>query len=130
MPIRSSFLLLLAPALLLSACANQRQQVVAKDDMLEAAGFADHPANTPARQDMLRRLPPERFVQRTRDGQPVYVFADPLVCNCLYVGDQAAYGRYVQEVQQRQIAQEQWEAERNEDAAWNWDEWDHSHGHP
>ena len=73
---------------------SPQQRVEDKEDLLAAAGFAARPANTPQRQAMLRRLPPDRFVQRARGNQFVYLFADLLVCNCLYIGDQTAYGRY------------------------------------
>ena len=65
------------------------------------------PANTPARVALLRALPANKIVQRTRGSAVRYVYADPLVCGCLYVGDQAAYGRYRQEVFQRHLANEQ-----------------------
>jgi hypothetical protein len=124
MPCRYSFLASLGLAILLSACMSQQQRVENKEDLLAAAGFVARPANTPERQAMLHRLPPDRFVQRARGNQFVYLFADPLVCNCLYVGDQAAYGRYRQEVLRRQLANEQMmAAQMNEDAVWNWDAW-------
>ena len=64
------------------------------------------------------------ILRRTEGGKFVYLYADPLVCNCLYVGDQAAYGRYQNEVLQRQIANEQMlAAETYEDASWDWGPW-------
>ena len=122
MPLRNSVLALLGTAILLSACAKQRAEN--KENLLAAAGFTTQPANTPERQAMLHRLPADRLIQRTRGNQFVYIFADPLVCNCLYIGDQAAYGRYRQEVLQRQIADEKMmAAQMNEDSAWNWGAW-------
>lgn len=56
---------------------------------------------------MLNRLPLHRFVQRVRGDSVTYVYADPLVCDCLYVGSQEAYGRYRQHVQQQNLAGEQ-----------------------
>ena len=105
--------------------APRPQQIVSdREDLLAAAGFRAQPANTPARQAMLRNLPPDRFVRRTRGDQFVYVFADPLVCACVYFGNEAAYGRYRQEVLNRQIANEQLlAAQLNQDAAWDWGPW-------
>ena len=121
---RNSFLALLGVALLVSGCTNPQQRVENKEDLLAAAGFIARPANTPERQAMLHRLPPDRFVRRARGNQFVYLFADPLVCNCLYIGDEAAYGRYRQEMQQRLIANEQLlSAEMNEDTTWTWGWW-------
>lgn len=124
MPIRRPFMALIGPAILLAACMSQQQRVENKEDLLSAAGFTARPANTPERAAMLKTLPPNKFVRRAHGDGFVYIFADPLVCNCLYIGDQAAYGRYRQEVLQRQIANEQMmAAQMNEDAAWNWGAW-------
>jgi hypothetical protein len=121
MPFRNPFLALLGPALFLSACMSPQPRVGNKEDLLAAAGFTVRPANTPERQAVLRHLPPDRFVRRARGNQFVYVFADPLVCNCLYIGDEAAYARYRKEAQQRVIANERLlEAEMNEDTTWTW----------
>ena len=109
---------------MLSACINQREGVQARDDLLAAAGFTVQPANTPARQAALRTLPTNRFVQRTRGDRLIYLYADPLVCDCLYIGDQAAYGRYRQEVLQRQIANDQLlAAQMYDNPDWDWGPW-------
>ncbi len=115
---------LLALAALLSACASPQQVVSNREDLLDAAGFTAQPANTPARQAMLRNLPPDRFVRRARGSQFVYIFADPLVCACVYFGNEAAFGRYRQEVLNRQIVNDQMlAAQLNQDAAWDWGPW-------
>jgi hypothetical protein len=86
-----------------SACASQVQN---KEDMLAAAGFTLVPANTPQRQASLTALPPHKFSRQVRNNNVVYTYADPTICNCLYVGNQAAYGRYRADVFQKQIADE------------------------
>ena len=63
-----------------AACQSQRQAVTTREDQLAAAGFVVRPANTPERQAMLKRLPPNHFVQRTHGDTVHYVYADPLVC--------------------------------------------------
>jgi hypothetical protein len=115
---------LIGVTLLLGGCVSPQQQAENTENLLAAAGFTARPANTPERAAMLRNLPPARVVQRARGDRFVYMFADPLVCSCLYIGDQAAYGRYRQELLQRQIANEaMMSAQMNEDAAWNWGGW-------
>src|SRR4249920_3406725 len=84
-----------------SACANQVQN---KEDMLAAAGFTLVPANTPQRQAALASLPPHKFVRQERNNKVVYTYADPTICDCLYVGDQGAYGRYRENVFQKKLA--------------------------
>jgi hypothetical protein len=101
-----------------SACANQVQN---KEDMLAASGFTVVPANTPQRQTSLTTLPPHKFVQQVRKNAVIYVYADPTICQCLYVGNQAAYDRYRANVFQKKLADEQaFTAQVNE---MNWEAW-------
>ncbi len=73
---------------------------------------------------MLNKLPPHHFVQRVHGDDVHYVYADPLVCNCLYVGSQQAYGAFKLHQQQRNIANEQeLTAAQYSDASWNWGAW-------
>ena len=102
-----SMLVTAAACFLVAGCMSPQQRAVDREDLLAAAGFTVRPANTPARVASLRSLPPNKVVQRTNGPNVSYVYADPLVCGCLYVGDQAAYGRYRQEVFQRQLADRQ-----------------------
>jgi hypothetical protein len=88
-----------------SACTTQ--QVQNKEDMLSAAGFTLVPANTPQRQASLSRLPPHKFAHQVRNNRVIFVYADPTICDCLYVGDQAAYDRYRANVFAKNIANEQ-----------------------
>jgi hypothetical protein len=102
-----------------SACISSAERVREKEDMLAAAGFTQVPANTPQRQDSLASLPPHKFVRQVRGDKVTYSYADPTICGCLYVGDQAAYGRYRENVFQRHLADEQrMTAEMNQDLDW------------
>jgi len=96
----------LAAAACLAGCASPQELVQDHENMLAAAGFLVRPANTPERQQTLASLPPNRLVQRFHDDKVAYLYADPLVCHCLYVGSQGAYGLY----QQQRLADEQVEA--------------------
>jgi hypothetical protein len=98
------FATLLVLLFALVACANQVQT---KEDMLAAAGFTLVPANTPQRQASLSSLPPHKFVHQVRGNAVLFTYADPTICDCLYVGNQAAYDRYRANVFQKQIADEQ-----------------------
>jgi len=111
----------------LAACATA-PQIAAKEDMLAAAGFVIRPADTPERIASLRQLPPHRFLWKTRDGKLLTVYADPTVCGCLYVGDQAAYQAYRREVFQKQLADENRLSAMEDDNAammntWPWEPW-------
>ena len=121
---RTIQLLRLAPLLALAACQSPQQQVAQREDNLAAAGFTIRPANTPERQEMLNRLPPHHFVQRGSGDNITFVYSDPLVCDCLYIGDQAAYNRYQAYVQQKNLADQQARtAQMWSDARWNWGPW-------
>lgn len=111
-------LALLAACAAVSACTAQVQN---KEDMLAAAGFTLVPANTPQRQAALKTLPPHKFVHQVRNNAVIYTYADPTICDCLYVGNQAAYDRYRADVFQKQLADEQaFTAQINE---MNWSPW-------
>jgi hypothetical protein len=66
----------------------------AKDMHLEDVGFVMRPANTQAQLDHLRLLPPLKFVARTKNGRRYYLFADPDLCKCVFIGNQAAMDSY------------------------------------
>ena len=108
----------------ITACQSQSTLVAQKEDNLAAAGFVVRPANTPERIAMLNRLPPHQFVQRVNGDIVHYVYADPLVCGCLYVGTQQAYGQYKLHQQQQRLADEQlMTAQTYTDTTWNWGAW-------
>jgi hypothetical protein len=116
--------LLLASILAITGCVTQQEQVSQKEDNLAAAGFVVQPANTPGRQAMINRLPPHRFLRRVQGDTVSYVYSDPLVCDCLYVGSQQAYGRYQSYLQQKRLADEQLSAaQAYSDATWDWGAW-------
>jgi hypothetical protein len=111
---------LAAACIALAGCATPQERAVSSENLLSAAGFSVRPANTPERVASLHSLPPNKVVQRIRGGSVRYVYADPLVCACLYVGDQAAFSLYQQQILQRRLADEQaMTAQMNQ---MNWDE--------
>jgi hypothetical protein len=106
---------------LLTGC--QSTQVLQEEDDLSAAGFSVLIADTAQRQAMMNRLPPNQFVQRVSGDTVHYVYADPTVCGCLYIGTQQAFDQYVSN-QRLDFEEAQRIAYLNfYDAAWNWDAW-------
>jgi hypothetical protein len=121
---RTPWLISLGCALTLAGCDTPQQRISAFEDNLAAAGFIQRPANTPQRQSMLATLPAHQFVRRVQDDSVTYVYADPLVCACLYVGSQEAYGRLQAYLQQQRLANQQaMIAQTWSDARWNWGAW-------
>ena len=110
--------------LLVGACTTPQERVASKEDRLAAAGFVARPADTPRRQALLQRLPADHFSMRAINGKYVYLYPDPLVCGCLYVGSDAAYGRYRQQMLQQRLADEQqMTAQMNSDPGWDFGGW-------
>jgi len=73
---------------------------------------------------MLARLPADKFVMRQNGDRVHYVYADPLVCGCLYVGTQQAYNQYkANELAQHLADEQQLTAQTYSDARWRWDAW-------
>jgi len=113
-----------ASPVLLGGCETQQQRITAKEDRLSAAGFIIKPANTAPRQAMLKQLPPNKFLKRENGDTVHYVYADPIVCGCLYVGTQPAYNQFKSnEVAQRLADERQLTAETYADSTWNWGAW-------
>jgi hypothetical protein len=65
-----------------------------KDMRLEDMGFVMRPADTAARIERLRLLPPRTFVARTKEGRRYYLYADPDFCKGVFVGDELAMNNY------------------------------------
>ena len=90
---RASIAVLAGTALMLGACATATQD---KENMLSAAGFNTRLADTPAKIAALRKFPPHRFFVQNENNKPVYFYADPTICGCLYYGTQVNYQNYRQ----------------------------------
>jgi hypothetical protein len=110
--------------LAVTACQTTTPQAISqKEDHLLAAGFIVRPANTPERQSMLSRLPANHFARLKQGDSLSYVYADPRVCDCLYIGTQEAYDKWQAYAQQQHLADEESMAPMQPDAAWNWGKW-------
>ncbi len=126
-----SIVAVLGLSLIAAGCAADRsQRVMNKEDMLAASGFKFVPANTPERQAAFTKLPPHKFIRQVRGDKVIYVYADPTICACLYVGGQKAYGAYRARVFDKQIADEQATVANDVYymSDWNWAPW--SAGYP
>ena len=105
---------LISAALLAAACAGPEGTATGpegtvsdKDDLLLRAGFVPKKANSAARMASLKALPPHQFVMRTSNTGTRYLYADPTICACIYVGDQNAYDRYRQQMAAQQTARDE-----------------------
>jgi hypothetical protein len=68
----------------------------AQANVMIQAGFMLKAADTPRKMEILRSLPPDTFVRRTRQGRLYWLYAQPDLCQCAYVGNQQAMDNYRQ----------------------------------
>jgi hypothetical protein len=74
--------------------SDARAQQEAVDMHLEDVGFVMRAA-APQEFDRLRSLlPAHRFVGRTINGRRYYVYSDPELCKCIFLGDETAMQSY------------------------------------
>src|SRR5271163_1969134 len=73
--------------------AGAQQAQEATDMHLEDAGFVMRAA-TPHQLDRVRLLPPRKFVARTVNGRRYFLYADPDLCKCVFLGDELAMANY------------------------------------
>ena len=106
-----------------AGCATQQQLVGQKEDLLAAAGFQIRIADNPQRLAAMRSLPAHKFVTRVVNDQPVYLYADPLVCRCVYFGTQQNWAAYRQEVFAKQLADEAQMTALLYQDNWEWGPW-------
>ena len=96
--------------------ADGQWRTLTTEQLLAGAGFQKKVADTPEKLAHLGTLTPaRRLVAHRRDSQLYYVYADPAMCKCLYVGTPAQYQR----VLEKRLANEQLVAQQellNEDA--------------
>jgi hypothetical protein len=92
--------------------------------LMVKAGFHVRRADTPERIAHLGTLTPLKLVRHERAGTPYYVFADPQGCQCVYVGDEAAYREYRKLAQESQAAAVQKLAEGGSGDSMRWGVWD------
>jgi hypothetical protein len=118
-----SYLAITGLVLGIAGCTTPQERVAQKEDLLAGAGFQVRVADSPQRIAALKSLPPNKFVTRVKNGQPIYQYADPLVCKCIYLGTQQNWDAYRQEVFQQRLADEaQMTAIMNQES-WDWGPW-------
>ena len=99
------------------------------EEVLSAAGFHVEAADTPEKLADLQTPPARQVVPETHDGKTSYVYRDPSVCHCLYVGGEPEYQQYQRLQLRKGIADEESDAALNywgwgPDGGWNvWREW-------
>ena len=111
-------------AILLTGCAAIEQaQRASTERILSAAGFEPTPANTAARQKSLASLTPYKVERKLRHNEFYYLYAVPEQ-NLVYIGNQAAYGKYQELLIQQEIANANLNAAQMQmNTAQQWNDW-------
>ena len=92
MKLFKSIVVISALCVAVAACESNSQL---KSDMLSQAGFKPTRPTTPAQLASLRSLPPHKLTKKTTPkGKTMWVYADPTICGCLYIGNQTAHDNY------------------------------------
>lgn len=78
----------------------------AKENQLAAAGFKKRPIKTEAQLADFRSIPSHMIRPATYKGRQVYVYADPTICGCLYIGGPTAYNNYISSATARNMRAE------------------------
>ncbi len=90
-------LALLAGLLAADLLAQTPQQ---RDRLLEQSGFIMRSADTPQKVARMDRLPPLQFLARNSPHGRYYLFADPKLCVCVFLGTEQALTNYKSQVLQ------------------------------
>ena len=94
----------LAAALTVPGCAGpSKDPTFQQMNALAAAGFDFKLADTPAKLERINKLPQLRLAQVEHKGRQVYVYTDAQGCQCLYLGDEKAYRRLLDQPRQQKI---------------------------
>jgi hypothetical protein len=94
-------------ALVGCATAPTSSPAQSQADLLNAAGFKLHTANTPQKQAYMKTLPAKKVVSNQHQGQTCYLVCTDPGSNQCYLGDKAAYQRYQQMAIQQNISEDQ-----------------------
>ncbi len=108
-----SWIVILGIAFALAACSTPHG-TGDQSPLLVSAGFVERAADTQQKQAVLRRLPRYTLIRRHWNGGSIYAYVGSPACNCLYLGDEAAFARYRQDVRsaaQEGTAESFWEAQ-------------------
>ena len=118
------FFVLFIMVSIVGCAAIQANKTQEQEQLLSAAGFAIVPATTPGELENLNTLTPHKVLFSVKDNKPLYWYADPTNCRCVYTGDQEAYQRYERLLTESQIANEVEDAAISNEVAeanmWGW----------
>ncbi len=82
-------------AVALAGCAGTERKAMKMERNLLHVGFQMKLADTPEKMKRLNGLPQREIFRYEKDGRIHFVYADAEECECVYVGSESAYQRFV-----------------------------------
>lgn len=113
-------------ATILGGCTTlEKQEADQREQLLSAAGFTTHIADTPQKLAALQVMKQRKVIRREKDGQVRYVFADAQFCHCLFVGKESNYQEFEKLSIEQEIAEDDRESalDNSLDGQWAYDSW-------
>jgi hypothetical protein len=83
-----------AGAIVLPLMATEAPAQLGTEMKLTDAGFIMPIAKTPGQMERLKTIPARRMVARTKGGVRHYLYADPVGCQCVLIGNERAMANY------------------------------------
>jgi hypothetical protein len=80
------------------------------EELLGAAGFRPYYPQDGQEQAHLKLVPQLQLLVDRQAAKPTYLYADASLCDCLFVGNQAAYNQLKQLGMEQEIADKQFQA--------------------
>jgi hypothetical protein len=97
--------------LTVTGCATIRAgETRSTEQTLAATGFPMKAPGTPEKVANLRAFTPKKMTVQRRGAEPYYVYADPDLCNCIYMGTEVQYQKYLGRLMRKELADAQAEA--------------------
>jgi hypothetical protein len=115
---------------LCAAAAGCESNPKYKEDMLSSAGFKPAPPKTAALVASMKSLTPHKLTRTTYKGKTVWVYSDPTICGCVYIGNQGAFDAYMQAQRRRTDLDMTTMVDPNQNIAWDVSPWAEVYGEP
>jgi hypothetical protein len=121
----------LAICVAVAACSSKPES---KQDMLADSGFKVVPLKTAGQLAQFKKLPAHQLTRKNYQGKTVWVYADPSLCGCLYMGTQDNYNAYIKRASAQMMSQamkanysddpyDPTSSIASVDSDWDWGEW-------
>jgi hypothetical protein len=115
--------ILLIAALMCGCAAIEKADRENTERLLAASGFRVLPANSPARQEALKIMPPYKIERKLKGEEVYYSYACPDQ-SIAYIGNQADYSKYRELELQQEIANQNTASSENAVlTAQEWNDW-------